>query len=305
MMLLSFVQRTRNAVHIFWLSLILFTTSCSRPEPTFDWQGHRGARGLMPENTIPAFIKALEYDIKTLELDVVISADNRVIVSHEPFLSPVICTDSLGNSIASGSEMKWNIYQLKSDELSLFDCGSLPHPRFPEQQKQTASKPTLTQVFDAVKAYCDKKGLRQPDYNIELKSSEEGDHIFHPEPSVFCELVFAEIDGKVPLEKLTIQSFDFRILRYFHEHYPNIRLSVLIENEKSAQENLAELGFNPEVYSSYYKTVTAEEVSWLHTAGMKVVPWTVNEVADMKELINLGVDGIITDYPNRISEVAS
>jgi len=278
---------------------------CGSPESGFDWQGHRGARGLMPENTIPSFLKALEYDVTTLELDVVISADNKVVVSHEHFLSPEICTDSLGNKIDQGSEMKWNIYQLTSNELGSFDCGSLPHPRFPDQKKLRVKKPLLADVFEAVKKYCHDNGLNEPSYNIELKSGDEGDHIFHPEPGVFCEIVYAEVSNQIPIEKLTIQSFDFRILRYFHNTYPEVKLSVLIENDLSPQSNIQDLGFTPSVYSSYFKTLNREQVDWLHAQGIKVVPWTVNEASEMNALIQMGVDGIITDYPNLIDKVAS
>lgn len=257
----------------------------------------------MPENTIPAFLKALELGVNTLELDVVIAADNKAVVSHEPFLSAVICTDSLGNRIDEHAERTWNIYQLTSAELEKFDCGSLPHPRFPSQEKIRVHKPALSSVIDAVKQYCKENGRDLPFFNIELKSSVEGDHIFHPEPSVFCELVYAELNGSIPFEKLIIQSFDLRILRYFNEVYPDVRLSVLIENEQSPAANLDSLGFEPDIYSSYYQTLGREQVDWLHSRGIKVVPWTVNEMADMQRLVEMGVDGIITDYPDRIFHV--
>lgn len=304
-MLIERVLHSKLFLIILAVGIFISLYGCTPPVPGFDWQGHRGARGLMPENTISAFLTALDYNVKTLELDVVISADNRVIVSHDPFLSPVFCSDSLGNPIAAGSEMKWNIYQLRSDELPLFDCGSRPHPNFPQQKKLSESKPLLADVFEAVAEYADDNGVEVPFYNIELKSNAEGDHVFHPEPSVFCELVYEEINGEIPFEKVTIQSFDFRILRYFHENYPAIKLSVLIENDKPASENLEELGFIPAVYSCYFKNLKKEEVDWLHTKGLEVVPWTVNEVSDMEELIRMGVDGIITDYPDRIEQVAS
>ncbi len=291
--------------NFFALSAIVLLFACTPQVPEFDWQGHRGARGLMPENTIPAFLKAMEYNIKTLELDVVISADNKVVVSHDPYLSATFCADSLGNPIAPGSEQQWNIYQLRSDELVLFDCGSRVHTRFPEQQKLPITKPLLSEVFAAVDAYADDHGLNIPFYNIELKSDEKGDHVFHPEPSVFCELVYAAVDGKVPFEKLTIQSFDFRILRYFHETYPKVKLSVLVSNNRSVKENLDDLGFTPAVYSSEYRSLRKEDVDYLHSQGVDVIPWTVNEVSEMRALIKIGVDGIITDYPNLIDQVAS
>ena len=292
-------------VHKVFLPIILLTLiACESSQSGFDWQGHRGARGLMPENTIPAFLKAVELGVSTLELDVVVTADNKVIVSHEPFLSPVICTDSLDHKISTGSENTWNIYQMTYEELVRFDCGSLPHPGFPEQAKMKAHKPGLSDVLLEVNKYCEETSKPAPSYNIELKSRAEWDHIFHPQPSVFCELVYNEINGKIPPDKLTVQSFDFRILQYFNEFYPEVRLSVLIENDKSPQENLDELGFMPEVYSSYYKNLRRSQVEWLHTEGLKVVPWTVNEVADMQALIEMGVDGIITDYPDRIFYVA-
>ncbi len=284
--------------------LLLILVACENSQSGFDWQGHRGARGLLPENTIPAFLKAVELGVSTLELDVVITADNKVVVSHEPYLSPVLCTDSLGNMLGEKSEKRWNIYQMTSSELSRFDCGSLPHPAFTQQEKMSVTKPELSTVIEEVKKYCKENDLPEPAFNIELKSREEWDHLFHPEPSVFCELVYNEVTGKISGEKLTIQSFDFRILRYFNEFYPDVRLSVLVENEKSPQENLDELGFTPEVYSSYYKNLDQAQVEWLHAKGLKVVPWTVNEVEDMKSLVEMGVDGIITDYPDRIFYVA-
>ena len=177
------------------------------------------------------------------------------------------------------------------------------HQRFPSQGKVKVVKPRLSDVFGRIESYCEANGLNAVNYNIELKSNLRYDNVYHPEPKQFSDLVFREIDGKVDWSRVTIQSFDFRILQYFKETYPTIRLSQLIENEKSWQENVESLGFKPDIYSCYYELLTQEIINELHTENILVIPWTINEIPEMEKLIDWGVDGIITDYPDRIKEL--
>ncbi|MEJ7643455.1 MAG: glycerophosphodiester phosphodiesterase [Chryseolinea sp.] len=267
--------------------------------PKFDIQGHRGARGLMPENTIPAFLMALDSGVTTIELDVVITSDKQVVVSHEPWVSGAICLDTAGNDISSKEEKKYNIYRMTYEDLQKFDCGSKENLKFPQQQKFQVAKPLLRDVITAVENRIKSYGSYEVDYNVEIKSTPETDKKFHPGIEEYSDLVYSVIDEYIPLDRLVIQSFDVRVLKYWHVKYPEIRLAALIENTKSIDANLSALGFNPAVYSPDFKLLSREKVQQLHQLNLRVVPWTVNEVADMLSLKGMGVDGIITDYPNR------
>ncbi|MBX2843335.1 MAG: glycerophosphodiester phosphodiesterase [Flammeovirgaceae bacterium] len=263
----------------------------------FDLQGHRGARGLMPENTIPAFIKALEIGVNTLEMDVVISKDNQVVVSHEPWFNHSICTDSLNNQISEKAEKKHKIYEIDYAQIQLFDCGSTLNLKFPDQQSQKASKPLLEDVIISVEKYIKENDLPPVNYNIEIKSSPKGDGNFHPEIPEFSQLLHNVVKKHLPAERVIIQCFDFRVLKYWHREYPEYKLAALV-SKVSIEKQLKELGFTPTIYSPSYKYMDEDKIKKLHKIGMIVIPWTVNEKSKMIQLLDWGVDGIITDYPN-------
>ncbi|MEM9887779.1 MAG: glycerophosphodiester phosphodiesterase family protein [Bacteroidota bacterium] len=270
----------------------------------FDWQGHRGARGLIPENTVAGFTHALEFPaITTLELDLVVSKDNFLVVSHEPWMSAAICMDKAGKPISEDQEKAYNIYEMKYIDIAKFDCGIKGNERFPEQKKISVFKPQLSDVVDAVEHQIKNKKRSPIRYNMEIKSSPAGDRIFHPIPEKFAALLVEEISRLGIKERTTIQSFDVRALQATKKLDAAISLALLIENEKSLAENLALLGFTPSIYSPYHRLVDADLVAQAAEKSMQVIPWTVNEVERMKELIALGVDGIITDYPNRIARI--
>ncbi|MCW5924280.1 MAG: glycerophosphodiester phosphodiesterase [Saprospiraceae bacterium] len=265
----------------------------------FDWQGHRGSRGIMPENTVPAFLKALEYPaVTTLELDLAVSKDHQLIVSHEPWFNASICRQPNGDSIPKRDEEKFLLYALTADEIRRFDCGAWGNPRFPEQQKLKAHKPTLREVVEAVRAV-------RPDvlWNIEIKSQPQWDGVRHPPVETFAQLLIAELKALGIERRAVVQSFDVRALQAMHRQAPEIRLAFLIENLRGIDYNMEKLGFTPAIYSPYYQVVSRKLVRKCHARGMKIIPWTVNEVASMQGLIRMGVDGIITDYPNRIAAV--
>lgn len=303
---------TRTNLLNFLLLFFVFNGQAQIYLPKFDVQGHRGARGLRPENTIPAFLTALDYGVTTLELDVVITKDKQVVVSHEPWMYHGICLTPEGKVIAEKDEKKYNIYQLTYEEVKKFDCGSIGNARFPEQQKMKISKPLLRDVIVAAENHIKSYTRYEVDYNIEIKSEKElyGKH--QPMPEEFSDLVIGLIDEYLPLDRVVIQSFDFRVLQYIHEKYPQIRLAALVENEKSAEENLKELGFVPSIYSPYFELLNNEVVKGLKSKTvsstekkprkMRVIPWTVNEEKDMLALKGMGVDGFITDYPNRAAK---
>lgn len=243
----------------------------------------------MPENTIPAFLHALSAGVQTLEMDVVITADGLVVVSHEPYFNSDICID-IPDSLN-------NIYKLSYARVSEIDCGSKQNPRFPNQKNEGAVKPLLEEVIEASEAKSRELGRELPFYNIEIKSRPEWDSIYHPEVGEYADRVIKVIEASEIGERYTIQSFDLRALKYLHEFYPNTKLVLLTEEEIPLEKLLKELGFVPEVYSPYYELLNSEIITQAHEKGMKVIPWTVNDTASIKALIELGVDGIITDYP--------
>lgn len=287
----------------FLILVLLSGSVCAQTYiPRFDIQGHRGARGLMPENTIPAFIMALDSGVTTVELDLAITKDNQIIVSHEPWMSASICLSPQGDTIKTKDERKYNIYKMTYAEVKQWDCGSMGNEKFPQQNKQTSIKPLLQDVIVAVENHIKNFTRYEVDYNIEIKSLPEGDNKFHPKPEVFSDLVYNLLDQYLPLERVVIQSFDFRVLKYWHEKYPEVRLAALVENKNSVEENLTDLGFVPSIYSPYFKLLTREDVKLLRTQKIRVIPWTVNEEKDMLSMKGLDVDGFITDYPNRAAK---
>lgn len=287
-----------------FLFLLMTGTASAQYIPRFDLQGHRGARGLMPENTIPSFLEALNQGVTTLELDVVVTKDGHVVVSHEPYMSPEICLNPEGEVIPAELPLKHNLYKMTYAEIQQFDCGSKLHPRFPEQKKLSVTKPLLKHVIAAAEDHIKSHTLYEVDYNIEIKSVRGEEGKSQPSVEEFSERVFEVISQYLPLERVVIQSFDFRVLKYWHKKYPQVRLAALIENQKPIEENMKELGFVPSVYSPHFILLTSQAtVTALKKRKMRVIPWTVNEPADMKRLKAWGVDGIITDYPNRAAEL--
>ena len=260
----------------------------------FDLQGHRGARGLSPENTIQAFNKALDLGVNTLELDVVISKDNKVVVSHEPWLNEEVTLDAKGNKITKETALAFNMYKNNYRKIKSYDVGSIGNPKFLEQRKEIAYKPLLSEVITFAEAK--NSEIR---YNVEIKSTptdeEKG---YQPSVAEFSNLVIEQLkNSKLPLERITVQSFDPRVLEYIHKTYPEFTLAFLTY-QNNFETNLKMLSFVPEIYSPYFILLNKEEVKNIHNKNMKVIPWTVNKKEDMVNLLHMDVDGIITDYPN-------
>lgn len=272
--------------------------------PAFDLQGHRGCRGLMPENTVPAFIKALDLGVTTIELDVVISKDRQVVVSHEPYFNSAFSIKPDGTPVSKSEEKSLNLHQMDYAEIKRYDVGSNGNPAYPEQKKLKTYKPLLSGVIEQVEAYRESKNGPAFSYNIELKSESSEYNKSQPEPAAFCDLVQAIIQKQLSSDRVTIQSFDFAILKHWQQQtvsgkYPKVRLAALVENLRSPEKNLEELGFKPAIFSPYYRLLTQDKIVRLHEQGIKVIPWTVNQRDDMVRLKAWGVDGLITDYPDR------
>lgn len=242
--------------------------------------GHRGARAVMPENTMPAFEYALGVGADVLELDMAVTKDNVVVISHDSSMSPAIC---------KGPREHVPIRELTLAEVRLYDCGATANPLFPKQRSVPGTKmPTLDEVF----------GLASRgdfEFNIETKILPSHPALT-PSPEEFARLVLAVIRKHKLEKRVILQSFDFRTLHAMKSLAPEIRLSALYAGEPKSFTAIAkEAGAS--IVSPIYQLATKEQVDTAHRAGLQVVPWTANTSADWEKLIQAKVDAIITDDP--------
>lgn len=272
--------------------------------PGFDKEGHRGCRGLLPENTIPAMLKAIDLGVNTLEMDIVFTSDNVAILSHEPFFNHEITTKPDGKLIDEKDEKNYNIYKMSFAEMQRYDVGLKPHPRFLQQQKMVVHKPSLANLIDSVENYISEKKVAKVFYNIETKTQPATDNIFHPAPVAFVDMLMKVIKEKKIEDRVIIQSFDMRTLQYLHKKYPAVKTALLIEltDRNSFRKQIKDLGFIPSIYSPEQGLVTPNLIASCHEKKIRIIPWTVDDKKEILRLKAMGVDGIITDYPNLFTE---
>lgn len=262
----------------------------------FDIEGHRGARGLLPENTLIAFKKALDLGVTTLEMDTIISKDKKVVLSHEAIFSSEICSFPNGKPITEKDKI--NLYKMNYNDIEKYDCGMRGHPRFKKQKPFKTNKALFNETIKEIERYIKENNLKNVLYNIETKSESKEDNISNPPPKEFSHLLYQEIKNLNILDKVLIQSFDPRTLKEFKKLDKSIPVALLVENNLSLNKNLDNLGFKPEVYSPDYHLIDEKLVKDLKKLNIKLIPWTVNTKEEMIKLKNIGVDGIITDYPD-------
>lgn len=290
----------RNSVLLF---LLTFTAACNtmtdqRQPP--EVHGHRGCRGLRPENSISGFKKALDLGCDWLEMDVVISGDGQVVVSHEPWMSGHICRTPEGDSITPAMEPTLNLYRMSVKEIQRYDCGSKGDPDHPDQVARKAVKPTLREVVEFADDHAAMTGLRMPDFNIEIKSRPEWYGMYQPAPDKLAEIVLSTLDSLGISDRCVVQCFDPAVLEAVHRMEEYITTALLVENEDGLEANLARLSFRPDIYSPYHRLVDSALVQALKERDIRLLVWTVNEEADIQRMIELGVDGIISDRPDRV-----
>jgi glycerophosphoryl diester phosphodiesterase len=253
--------------------------------------GHRGTRGLRPENTLPAFAEALRVGADVLELDMDVTKDGVVVVSHEPRVTPERCLAPDGKKL----EKAVPIRELTLEELQKYDCGSLPNPKFPRQvQVPGTPMPTLNEVFALVEnsTY---PAAAKVEFNIETKIFPAEPELT-PSPAEFAKLVL-EVVARHHLEKrVIVQSFDVRTLKEVKKLDPSVRISQLTEaNLLEIVPSLKAIG--AEIWSPDSHWITPGAVKAAQAAGIQVVPWTINTPKEWDMAIAAGVDAIITDYP--------
>lgn len=290
---------------VFVLIAAMACTQQSRSlSGAFDKQGHRGCRGLMPENTIPAMIRAIDLGVNTLEMDVCFTSDLKAILSHDPYFNHDITTKPDGSFISAGEERRYNLYKMPYHEVARYDVGMKTNPHFPKQKKMKAVKPLLSDVIEQVESYCDKNKKTKPYYNIETKTTPATDNLYHPAPDAFVDEMMKVIEQHNISDRVVVQSFDIRTLQYLHKQYPSVKTSLLIEPSElvTVRKKLSLLGFQPNIVSPEYHMVTENLIHTLHQQNMHIIPWTVNDSAQIERLRSMGVDGVISDYPNLFKE---
>ena len=271
--------------------------------PAFEIQGHRGIRGLLPENTVPGFVLSIREGSDVLEMDLCISKDGAVIVSHEPWMSHEICTTPSGDPVAEKDERSHNLYQMTTAEIQSYDCGSRVHPRFPDQRPLPMHKPTLSDVVSVTETVPLLQGKNKVRYNLEIKHTAALESEFCPDADTFARIVLAEVNRLGIQNRTCIQSFSAAALEAVHEQAPEMTTAWLIASEGDVASQLAKLTFTPDIYSPNWTLLDAQNVRELQEMDIRVIPWTVNEQEDLYAVMQLGVDGIITDFPDRLYDM--
>lgn len=285
--------------------------SCKTKENTiaadssrFDTQAHRGGRGLMPENTIPAMLDAIDRGVNTLELDLQISKDRKVLVSHDPYFNEKITTTPEGGFLTKEEAGKRLLYSMAYDSIAKYDVGLKTNLDFARKKNMEACKPLLTELIQATEQSAKKKS-RVIHYNMEIKSTVKGENVNHPPVKEYVDLVMSIVAENGIMDRTTIQSFDVRALRILNKKYPLVGTSYLVnyKEKRSVEELLDRLGFAPSIYSPDHRHVTSELIAYCHAKKIKVIPWTVNDIETLQRMIDLKVDGVISDYPDLYEEL--
>jgi glycerophosphoryl diester phosphodiesterase len=288
----------------------------------FDIEAHRGGRALLPENTLPAFANALSIGIDTLELDVGVAADGGIVISHERWLNPDLARDAKGDYIAAPGTP---FVKLRLDEVRTYDVGQIRPgstyaKQFPDQRAIPGTRiPTLKELFTLVR----KSGNSCVRFNIETKIDPNYPDE-SPDPQTFVALLIGLIDAEGFTDRVMIQSFDWRTLQIVQQRAPKIPTVYLTLQRGSAPTTVLDkatswtAGFSPAdhggslprtiraaggaIWSPYFGDVNAALVAEAHSLGLRVVVWTVNKPEDMAHMIEIGVDGIISDRPDLLRQ---
>ena len=287
-----------------WIALFLFLTSlipAGMGQSGFEIHGHRGCRGLMPENSLSAFLKAVELGVTTLDMDVVVSMDGQLVLSHEPWMSHETCAHPDGTPVTKREAGSLNIYQMKYEAIQSFDCGKRFQPDFPRKQKLTSVKPTLRMTVRSVRDFATGNHYSEPSFSLELISRPAYYDVYIPQPHVFVDLVVNEIRRLGIEDRTTLQSFDVNILEELNKVTDRkFRIGYLVSRGKKLEQNIGKLTFIPDVYCPKFELVNRQLIEQAHEKGMKVIPWTINKPEQKDLLVQWGADGIATDYPDII-----
>ena len=277
------------------------------PKYVIDVEAHRGGMGLYPEETLPAMLNSVKLGVNTLEMDLCVTKDKKVVLSHDKYFHPRYSTRPDGTPVLEGDPRTY-LYHMPYSEVAKWDVGVKYNPGWPEKHCLPASKPLASDVIAAVEAWTKENGHYSMHYDIEIKSDPDFDGgvegVDWPEYHEFTDLCMAVLDSLNLGDRLMIQCFDERALNYINEKYPGHILAYLVEGwETDFDQYMSLLDFTPQWLSAPHENVDADLVAKAHAKGMKLNTWTVDDPDEMRRLIDLGVDAIISNYPDRLLEV--
>jgi len=258
--------------------------------------GHRGCRGLLPENTIPAFQKAIDLGVDGIEWDVVVNKDNELIISHEPYMDASYCLDTTGNEISKSKEENFNIREMSTEEVQQFDCGSKVHDKFKDQKKIKSIKPTVQDTYKSI-------DFKNTEILFEIKSEKKDYGTFQPFPKEYAKIILQETQDFKYKDQIIFMCFDAELLNELHRLLPNAKFIYLTYLPfKSIDNFLNDIDFKPFALGMYHKTIKKKDVKKAYLHEVNIYAWTVNKLDDFEKMKRYGVTGIITDYPNLIKK---
>jgi glycerophosphoryl diester phosphodiesterase len=257
----------------------------------------------MPENTIPAFLRAMELGCDWIEMDVVVTGDGHVLISHEPWMDARVCRKPDGTGLSEEEGRGINIFDLSLAEVQAYFCVPSTMDVAPTLWKDDWHKPTLREVVHATDRFSQERGSPPVKFNIEIKSGPDLYGTYQPLPVPFAERVLAEVQALHIAERCLVQCFDVAVLAAVHATAPEMPVAMLVENTQELDVNLQRLGFLPNYYSPEFHMVNEDLVRALCEKGLGLLAWTVNGPEDIRRMIMLGVDGIITDHPERVVDL--
>jgi len=287
--------------HYRTLALRILTTLVLAPVPgvhAFDLQGHRGARGMAPENTLPGFAAALAVGVTTLELDVGVTADGVVVIHHDRRLNPDIARGPDGQWIAAPGPL---IRSLSYQELLRYDVGRLRPgseyaARYPEQKPADGARiPRLADLFALVK----KAGNASVRFNVETKISPAAPQETLA-PEQFARALIAQLRAAGVAQRATVQSFDWRTLQFVEKEAPEVATAYLTGRRRAGSQPKAVHAAGGRIWSPNYEELDSAAMGEARSLELRIIPWTVNEPGFIERYLELGVDGLISDYPERV-----
>ena len=270
---------------------ILFSILTSSPimgQSEYKIFGHRGCRGVYPENTIEGFKKAIEFGVDGIELDVVVNKNQELVISHESYIDTSYC---LTNKINNES---LNIYKMNISEIQDIDCGSKFVKEFPNQLKVKEKKPTYKEFKKELIDY-------QGDILFEIKCDYDLVNEYFPDYEKYAKIIFEETRFSRHFDNIYFMSFDYRILNELFKIMPNSKYMYLSSN-KEFEKQMKLLNFEPFGVGIDFNIISQKTIDLVHNKKQVIYGWTINDEENSKSLTSMGLDGVITDYPNIIKK---